>query len=138
MSDDKIFEQMRDFAELQAYADAQYKTIVGLNKQINELKTKNESLEAAIKAVPTGESKILQFPQYTLSAEEEICLKQLENLRNSSLTRELTLEEARKLEIYAKILMGIRGKEKDVTGQFKKLSTDELLKLSQELTNESK
>jgi hypothetical protein len=135
---DKIMQEMTNTAELQSYADAQYQTIVSLNKQINELKAKNSSLETTLKSIPASDSKIIQFPQYSITAEEEICLKQLENLRVASSGRDLTLEEARKLEIYAKILVSIRSKEKDVTGEYKKLSTEELLKLSQDLANESK
>jgi len=127
---DKIVGQLKDVAELQAYADAQYKTIVGLNKQINELKEKNKSLEV----LAVRPENVVLFPQLNISPEEEICLKQLENLRGISSSRDLTLEECRKVEVYAKILMQIRSNIKDVDGKFKKLSTDELLQLTKEET----
>jgi tRNA splicing endonuclease len=135
---DKIVGQIKDLAELQAYADAQYKTIVDLNKKINELKDKNQSLEYAAAALAVKPSNVVEFPALHISAEEEICLKQLENLRGISSSRDLTLEEARRLEIYAKILIQIRSNIKDVDGKFKKMSTDDLLKLTQEVTSESK
>jgi tRNA splicing endonuclease len=135
---DKIVGQIKDLAELQAYADAQYKTIVDLNKKINELKDKNQSLEYAAAALAVKPSNVVEFPSLHISAEEEICLKQLENLRGISSSRDLTLEEARRLEIYAKILIQIRSNIKDVDGKFKKMSTDDLIKLAQEVTSESK
>tara|TARA_R110000868_G_scaffold66014_7_gene197020 strand:+ start:519 stop:947 length:429 start_codon:yes stop_codon:yes gene_type:complete len=135
---DKIVGQIKDLAELQAYADAQYKTIVDLNKKINELKDKNQSLELVVSSLPTKPSNVVEFPSLHISAEEEVCLKQLEYLRGASNNRELTLEEARKLEVYAKILLQIRSNIKDVDTKFKKMSTDDLLKLTQEVTSESK
>lgn len=127
---DKIVGQLKDIAELQAYADAQYKTIVDQNKKINELLEKNKSLEGLVTALPSKPDNVVQFPQLHISPEEEICLKQLENLRQSSAARELTLEECRKVECYAKILLQIRNNTKDVDAKFKKLSTEDLLKLT--------
>jgi hypothetical protein len=138
VSFDKIVGQIKDMAELQAYADAQYKTIVDLNKKINELKDKNQSLEQVVSALPAKAPNVVEFPSLHISAEEEICLKQLELLRQSSNLGSLTLEEARKVEIYSKILLQIRSNMKDVDGKFKKMSTDELLKLTQEVASESK
>lgn len=139
MSDiDKIVGQLKDISELQAYADAQYTTIVKQNKTINELQDKVKSLELVVAGISTPGSNIVQFPMLNISPEEEICIKQLEMLRLSSSGRELTLEEARKTEIYTKILTTIRSNIKDVNGKFEKVSTDELLKLTQALPNDAK
>ncbi len=135
---DKIVGQLKDVAELQAYADAQYATIVKQNKKINELQDKVTSLEAIVGANGAVNPNVIQFPSLVISPEEEICLKQLELLRQTSNQLSLTLEEARKVEIYSKILIGIRSNVKDVDAKYKNLSTEQLLKLTLEPTNESK
>lgn len=127
---DKMAEQFKDFSELQAYCDAQYTTIVNLNKEINKLKDMNSSLERSVQLLPKEPSGIVQFPSLSLSDEEEICISQLKILNDISKRGQLTLEEAKKVEIYTKILMGLRCKGKDVEGSFKKVSTEELLKIA--------
>ncbi len=133
----KMISELKTLAELQSYADAQFKTIINLNKQVTELKAKNASLEQAVMALPTGASNIIQFPQYSISPEEEICIKQLNDLNNESKNRSLTYEETKKLEVYTKVLAGIRGNAKDLDGKYKKLTDAELLAMS-ESPNESK
>lgn len=125
---DKMAAQFKDFAELQAFAEAQFKTIVAQNKQITELKAQVQSPAA----------QIIQFPSMGLSPEEEICIEQLHILRASSKNRELTLEEAKKTEIYTKMLLQIRGNSKDVDTKFKNLSAEDLLKLTQDIPVDNK
>jgi hypothetical protein len=133
----KMISELKTLSELQTYADAQFKTIINLNKQVTELKAKNASLEQAVLALPAGTSNIIQFPQYSISPEEEICIKQLNDLNNESKNRPLTYEEAKKLEVYTKVLASIRNKTQDLEGKYKKLTTEELLAMS-EVPNESK
>ena len=70
------------------------------------------------------------------SDQEEICKIQLRKFLDLSKDRELTLEEARKVEIFSKILFGFKNKEdKDKDDTTKKLSSDELLKLVEKQLN---
>lgn len=138
MSDEAKFEKMakevKELAELQAYADAQFKTITGQNKTINSLKEQIVALEKLLShkdlSVP-AQANVIQFPNYAISNEEQICIEQIASLRMASGNRELTMEECRKLEVYAKILLSLRNKEKDIDTTSKKMSTDELLKLTE-------
>jgi len=117
--------EFKNLAELQDYCNAQFKTIIELTKKLNGLKEQNDSLALTTNNI----SGLIQFPSLGLAPEEEICLKQLHDLNISSKTRELTLEEAKKCEIFTKIVTSIRLKTKDVDGQSKHLSNDELLAL---------
>jgi N-glycosylase/DNA lyase len=125
-------EQFKSMAELKAYCDAQYKTIIRLNKQINELKDAKEGLEKQVSGLPTVKSEggIVQFASYAMSPEEEIAITQINLLNSYSKKAELTKEEAQKLEIYHKILMNIRNSStKDINTSHKDISNDDLLKL---------
>lgn len=127
MSDASNFESMvqefKDFAELKAYSNAQYNTIIDLNKQINKLK--NE-----VQVVPSVQTPGLVTKLF-MSPEEEICLMQLQILNDLSKRGSLTLEECRKVEVYSKILNSLRGLAKDIKADHKDISTEELLKLAE-------
>ena len=123
-----------------AYIKAQTSTIISQTKEINHLKRElervakeNERLSMelvqskAVGAVSGGGSE----GQFDISAEETICVVQLEILKNMAMTRELTLEETKKAEIYTKTLLMIRGKkpvEKEEE-KIEKLSNEDLLKM---------
>lgn len=129
---DKMSKQFKELSELKAYSDAQYTIIIDLNKQINKLKEEKHSLEEMLKnsqIAPIVSGAVVQFPTYSISDEEKICIEQIARLKSASPSSEFTLDQARRLEIYTKILLSLRGKEKDIDGSSKKLSTDELLKL---------
>jgi len=66
---------------------------------------------------------------FTVSDEEAICVMQLKRLKDKALVADLTLEEARKTEIYIKGLNLIKGTSKKVPEQGKPMSNEELLKL---------
>lgn len=123
-----------------AYIKAQTSTIISQTKEINRLKQElekiakeNERLSMelvqtkAVGSVSGGGSE----GQFDISAEETICVVQLEILKNMAMTRELTLEETKKAEIYTKTLLMIRGKkpvEKEEE-KIEKLSNEDLLKM---------
>ncbi len=135
---DKMSKQFKELSELKAYSDAQYITIIDLNKQINKLKEEKLHLEEMVKTIPLAPAApgaIIQFPTYSISDEEKICIEQIAKLKSSSSSAIFTLDEARRLEIFTKVLACIRGKEKDIDGSAKKLSTDELLKLADSVSD---
>lgn len=132
MSDsiDKMSKQFSNLNELQTYADAQYITIVSLNRKINELENKNKSLEAMLSSgtpiVKENSSDIQLLSQG--SDEETICRLQLKLFKDKVLSGdELTLEETKRVEIYAKLLIAIRAGDKKGEEQLTSLLDDSQL-----------
>jgi hypothetical protein len=122
---DKMITQFKEFGDLQAFAKAQQKTLIELTK-------KNKSYEDEIKhlkkllegAVPVIANKPVDFAS---NDEESIAREQLFRLKQLSNEKELTLEEAKRVEIFSKILTALKGKPKDINGNSKQLSEKELL-----------
>lgn len=91
-------------------------------------------LQDAIKKLEE-ENKILKEQLTTKShelmssgnLEENIAQIQLALLNSVSMTRELTLEEAKKCEIYSKILNNAKKSVKDVDAEVRNLDTNKLL-----------
>lgn len=124
----EMFSQYKDMAELGEFAQAQHKTIVDLSKKIQELEKENSHLRELMQhkaAVITPLSLDIE-----ISNEELIALEQLKLLKERSSTRELTLEETRKVEIYTKIIDQVRAK-KDFksTPALTNLDTKDLLEI---------
>ena len=61
--------------------------------------------------------------------QEIICRTQLALLRNRAMSSELTLEEARKLELYSKVLGSIKPKQEDDEKEVKALDSKDLMLL---------
>jgi len=133
MSDikDKTLEQFKDMATLQKYADAQYKTILSLTKKVKLLEQENMELKDLLeKTTPLfdEEKKTFEMPQIEASSDEEMIAKvQLVKMREIAIERELTLEEAKRVEIFTKILTtkGTKGP----VAQTQKMNNDDLLKM---------
>lgn len=135
---DEMVGEMKQLADLQAYSDAQYKTIIDLNKQINKLKEEKSHLEKLLPAVSDSSKAIVQFAKFTISDEEEICLTQLKILNDISKRGSLTLEECRKMAEYVKTLHIIKGNPKDIEHSSKNIPTEELLKIAGGLVENGK
>lgn len=130
-----------------AYIKAQTSTIISQTKEINHLKRELEKVAAEneklsmelvqLKAVGAA-SGAGSEGQFDTSAEETICVVQLEILKNMAMTRELTLEETKKAEIFTKTLLMVRGKkpvEKE-EDKVEKLSNEDLLKMMEAMGKE--
>lgn len=138
---EKIVDSIKDFDDLKEYSNAQYSTIVAQSKKITELERKVDSLEGKlIKAEQSNTvSSVLNPNQDTKGSDAEtICLIQLALLKSSAMNGELTLEETKKVEIYSKTLLLLRGKEVDSKKpkeQGRALTNEELIAMmSAELT----
>lgn len=132
---DTMIDKFKTVDDLKAYANAQYKTLIALNKQMNVLKKENQEL---LKKVADGENlkNMLSGPVDGEASpfdsdtdEETICLVQLKFLKSSALERELTMEETRKVETLIKSLAIIRNRPKpsDDESNIKDMSSEELL-----------
>lgn len=134
---DKMLQQFKDFSSLQTYAEAQYKTIVSLSKKIKALEEENvelkDLLDSSVPTVVQGESGLTLQNVEASSDEEMIAKVQLARLNEISMSRELTLEEAKRVEIFTKILT-VKGNNNSIAIQTKKLDNDDLLKF---LSNET-
>lgn len=114
--------------ELESFVEAQQKVIIQLNKKIQKLEYENNTLKDRAKNQPLPLLKDLVISDKA-SPEESICLMQIELLKQTSLGRELTLEETRKLETFTKILQSLKLNNKPKDEPREVIKTVDLLKL---------
>lgn len=110
--------------ELKEYCERQYQEIVkllSLNKKLEE------EVEHLKKLLVSG-IPIIQSPAQ-ISAEELVCIKQINDLKSISDCQTLTLEESKKLDTYVKVLRLIRSNSKEAKDILKDVNTDDLLKV---------
>jgi hypothetical protein len=130
---DKLAESFDSVQELKNYSQAQYQTILDLSKKLKrseaELEILREKLEV-LSAQMTNQ-EVLQKEEgiFDITDEETVCLTQLALLRNLALTRELTTEEAKKFEIFHKVINTIRNRKPSNKSSLSDLSTEDLVKL---------
>ena len=130
---DKMAEKFDTVEEMKAYSQAQYQTILDLSKKLKrseaELEILREKLERLGNENATKEALNKENGIFDISDEETICLTQLALIRSLAMARELTTEEAKKFEIYHKVLNGIRNRKPVEKPDLGELSTEELVKL---------
>lgn len=125
-------QEFKSVVELQAFIQAQHKMIA-------ELTQKNKELENAVKK-QNNESALVSLDKSSTNAtvcninDEEIIVRcQIKQLKDIALTQPLTLEEAKKLDIYCKILNTLENKPKNNQIDVSKIPTKDLLKQLKEL-----
>jgi len=131
---DKMLEQFKDIGSLQKFAEAQQKTIQALTRKLKiteeenlELKDRLDSLPIA--SVSAASPQILQLEDLTYGSDEEVISKiQLARLKEVSMERELTLEEAKRVEIFSKII-ATKEKNKTFDVSAKRMDSSDLLKM---------
>lgn len=128
---DKAILQYKELSQLQEFAEAQQKTIIQLSKKIQKIEEERDHLKTLLESsVPLIKREGEQSGEkFLTSAEEAICVMQLEKLRDISIGRELTLEETRKVEVFSKVLNIARNAPKTIEIKNKQLSNEELLAL---------
>jgi hypothetical protein len=99
------FSQFKTLKDLQDYASKQFNTILVLDQKIKDLETKNKHLETLLSSKAT----ILNVG----TEQEEICKIEINRLYQKTLRGPLDYQEVKILEMLAKILIGINGKEID-------------------------
>lgn len=128
---DKTLLQYKTLEELQMFAQAQQNIIMQISKKVKNLEEERDHLKKLLEtSVPIihPEGKPIA-EKFLTSSEEAICVMQLEKLRDISVSRELTLEETRRVEIFSKILATFRNMPKTIELKNKQLTTEELLML---------
>lgn len=126
---DEMIKDFKEYAELKSYAEAQHKTIVNLTKKNKGLEDEVNHLKKLLESSTPLVAPNNKFERLILTDEEAISVTQLEKLRDISLMRELTLEEAKRFEIFYKVLNSVRSKPKTIDATAKELGNDELLAL---------
>lgn len=121
-----ILDKLENDSEKDAYIAAQYETINKLNKKLVNSEEKIRHLETLLsKTTP-----ILSINSSKQREDEEnICRLEISKLRDVSVMRPLTLEEARKLETYHKILSNLKNLPKERLDGAKAVSESDLLSL---------
>lgn len=129
-------------SDQKAYIKAQSSTIISQTKEINNLKRELEKLVKENERLLFENTQMRATnpeKQFETSDEETICVVQLAILKNFALSRELTMEECKKTEIYVKTLKEIRGKKvvADDGEKVEALTNEELLKLMESVGKEA-
>lgn len=133
MSLDLMLNEAKDLAELRAFSEAQQKTIVKLSKKNKELEEEvahlKKLLESSAPIVAVDNAPTFQADKFLTTDQEAICRMQLNKLKEVSYERELTLEEAKRVEIFSKILNVLENSPKTIKVETKNLDNKELLSL---------
>lgn len=125
----------KSFNELQEYSDTQFRTIIELKKQLDASKEEIKSLKMMLESnvshiAPLMVGNVPDIAPLGISNQQLICETQITILKDRSISRELTLEEAKKFQIYTAILSDIHKNNQEIPDlTVQKLSDDELLKL---------
>lgn len=126
----EIFGSFKSEKEKEDFMNAQFATITNLTKQVEDLKAKNKHLQELLSKSPLP--TIEKTEENSVPEEIRICREQLKLLQNVSQDRELTMEEARKVEIYSKIITQAKDPSKKAKSPLDGLSTEQLLKIANE------
>lgn len=133
---DQLAQNFKSIKELRQYCNSQYTVITSLNKKIVSLEEENKHLkEMLAKSTPILEESNGRIEVYKdVTDELAVCLMQIKLLRDrcANGATELTFEEAKKLDIYTKLLINLKTGEKPEENITKTLSDEELLKLLNE------
>ena len=140
-----MFAEFKTMGDYQTKIAEQKKLIDGLQKTVNKLMKEIDFRDEKLKSLESMLSQnvpvILDNPNNSfdsVSPEEEIYEYQIDSLRNQAKSRDLTLEEARKLEIFVK---NKRIAQEDRINNAKvveptDVDTEELLKIASGVDNE--
>lgn len=128
----KTISQYKDFSQLQLFAEAQQTTIVQLSKKLQKIEDERDHLksllESSVPLMKTEETKELE--KLHGNNTESICHNEIRKLKEVSSVRELTYEEAKRLDIYFKILNQVSNMQKPpLDAKVKDMNDKDLLKL---------
>lgn len=117
---DEMSKNFKDFIELQEFSQAQHSTIIELSKKISNLEKENLHLKQLLETTTqlTLSDNKPMIVDLGISNEEIISATELRKLKELCVSKNdtLTLEEAKKVELYTKILSGLRNKGKSKDG----------------------
>lgn len=133
MSLEKMLDEAKDLAELRVFSEAQQKTIVKLSKKNKELEEEishlKKLLESTAPIVTTSAEPAVSAEKFLTTDQEAICRMQLNRLKEVSYERELTLEEAKRVEIFSKIINVLENSPKTIKVETKSIDSKDLMSL---------
>jgi hypothetical protein len=139
---EKMLDEVKDMSELRVFSEAQQKTIIKLSKKNKELEEEvvhlKKLLESQTPIIQSSEQPIGLGEKFLTSDQESICRMELNKLKQTSFERELTLEEAKRVDIYSKILNVLENSPKTIKVETKGIPSQDLMSLvqSEEIANE--
>lgn len=133
MNIEALVEQFKSPEELKIYIASQYKQILQLTKKNKELEEKNQGLVKQSRSQDKQLSTVsgaINPDVKVLDDAKTISQIQLRMLKELSFERELTLEEAKRVEIFNRILTEEKKEDKGtLRANAKVLNAEDLLKL---------
>lgn len=134
MNTDKMLEQFTSTEEIKIFCQSQFKQIQQLSKENKELKEKLSVMSKEVRTVAKREMSSPSDGLKILDDAKTISQIQLNVLKDLSFERELTTDEAKRVEIYNRIITGTQDKkDKPLKADIEILKEADLLKLA---TNE--
>lgn len=114
--------------DLSEFAEKQQEIIERYQFEIKILKEKNQHLEHLLTSLSNGEMVKQVTP------EEMICIEQIQILKSKSSQRELSLDEAKRLDLFVKNLKVIRGEVSKVIDapNLERVDTDDLIAIARQ------
>jgi predicted RNase H-like nuclease (RuvC/YqgF family) len=130
MDINKLVEQYTTIEEMKIFVAAQYKQVQNLAKENKELKEKLAKVEKASKEIVKSNASL---PALNLGIQDDaktIAQIQLNLLKEMSFERELTTDEAKRVELFNRILVEEADKKKTIKqADVEIIPASELLKL---------
>lgn len=127
----QIYGEIKSEEEMRSFMEAQHKTINQLTEQLRESELKIKQLEDMVSAQTPLVGAEPKNNEYS-SDEEFIAREQLKYFAGIAADREFTLEETKKVDIYAKLLLSLTMKEKKPKSELTSMSPAQLLKFVEE------
>jgi hypothetical protein len=128
----KMMDQFNSVEEMKIFCSSQAKQIQKFALENKELKEKLAKAESGAKALVKAESKALTLPLDSSGVQDDakiISQIQLSLLKEMSYDRELTSDEAKRVELYNRVLKEEAKDKKPQQADVEIVSASELLKL---------
>lgn len=125
-------DQMEEgFHELQKHSDSQFSELMSLKETIARLESENKSLKLMIdNNLPSLGNQITDL-SLGISNQQLICEVQLTMLKDRAVIQELTIEEAKKLQIYTDVLAKCKQGKTPEEFSVSRMTDEELLKAAE-------
>ena len=129
MSDIIDINQMEEgFHELQKHSDSQFTELMSLRETIARLESENKSLKLMIDTNLPALGNQISDLSLGISNQQLIAEVQLTMLKDRAVTTELTMEEAKKVQIFTDVLSKCKTGKTSEEVKVSRLSDEELLK----------
>lgn len=126
------FNSFKDHATSIKFMEAQQKTIIKLKEENEHLK---KLLEKNVPVLIENGNSLIKTDGMLSDHEETICRIELKRLHDISLERALNYEEAKRVDLYSKLLIQINSKPKTIELEARKKPTDELLAIVEDIND---